>query len=59
MEEKMSAQKAIQSIKDAWAENGNTLSWDMAGDALVILAVLGLTVYVIKYAKNFKEKVDE
>ena len=56
MNEKMPSEQAFESIKNAWDANAG-LSWEFAGQVVLIIIVVAATAYVAKRAKSFKDKL--
>jgi len=52
----MPSEEVLESIKSAW-EASDGLSWELAGQVLLVIAVAALTIYVTKHAKKFKDKL--
>ena len=51
-------QQALESIKEAWDAAGG-FSWELVGQAVSVILVAALTMYVAKHAKNFRGKLKD
>ena len=56
MKEQTPTQQGLESIRNAW-ESNQSLSWEFIGQVLLAIAVIAITAYVAKSAKNFKDKL--